>query len=213
MLPNQCLIVNDILWSTILSRSPTLCSLIAFDLIERVKVVLIYSKGSYFFRFPLWEQEFDPVVGILSLCACVLVCREINQYVRINGVACVSLCKIRQHAYGPSVPFQPSILAVHYLCSKYGIILNRFHFHSTSDADEWTLDKHSVNAINILSYVADKHENLQVTKINCPITSGGAPNILGNFKFNLTSSPVNISARTLWLAFSHTHKCVRGSIK
>lgn len=80
------------------------------------------------------------------------------------------------------VPFQPS--QEHYLCSKYGIILNRFHFvpiHSTSDVNEWTLDEHSVNAINMLSYMTDKHENLQVTKINCPITFGGHPGHFGNF--------------------------------
>lgn len=90
-----------------------------------------------------WESFFHVRVGLSwdqSICQnkCVL---------------CVSLCRIRQHAYGPC-PFSTRsvyILTVHLLCSKYGIILNGFH-SSTSDVSVWTLlDEHSVNAINILT--------------------------------------------------------------
>lgn len=131
MFPNQCLIVNDFLWPTFLPHS---CTLLLDCLRFDWKSWCSIFKGFVFFPFLFWKLELDPVVGILfCVCVCVLVCREINQYVRINVCCvCVSSCKIRQHAYGPC-PF--SNRSVHYLCSKYGIILNEYQ--STSDVNDW----------------------------------------------------------------------------
>lgn len=93
------------------------------------------------------------VVGILTLCSCVLVIREIDQYVRINVLRVYLYAKF-DSMHMDRVPFQPSQYT--YPCNTLFMqqVRNNIEWiwiDSTSDEDEWTLDEHSVNAINILS--------------------------------------------------------------